>query len=246
MKIYQTSIIGQFHTNHNEDALVIAELSEKIKLFAVMDGCSMGTESHFASILIGKVLRKIAKEISFKNFVEKTEKSLDVHLKEILQKLFKCLNELKNLLLLEKEELLSTLILGVLDGEKRQAAIITIGDGLICCNGKYVEYEQDNKPDYLAYHLQEKFDVWFKSQRQILYCKHIYDLSIATDGIFSFKKFDNKIYTLIQENALIDLLLIDKQWEKQKNMLSRKLLEIERKFGLKPSDDLSIVRILLA
>ncbi|MGB1205589.1 MAG: protein phosphatase 2C domain-containing protein [Chitinophagales bacterium] len=245
MKKYEVSTIGQFHLNHNEDALITSEIGEDKLLIAVMDGCSMGTESHFASTLIGKTLRKIAKEISFKTFVEKTEKSLDGYLEEILRQLFSTLQDIKNLLMLEQEELLSTLILGILNHKNRTAVFITIGDGLICCNSKYTEYEQDNKPDYLAYHLYENFDTWFTSQKQKLYLQNIYDLSISTDGIFTFKKFDGKQYISVKNSHIIELLLIDKQWENQKNMLSRKLLEIERKFGLKPSDDLSIIRIII-
>ena len=35
-----------------------------------MDGCTMAAESYFASTLIGKILRKIAKEIAYKSGFE--------------------------------------------------------------------------------------------------------------------------------------------------------------------------------
>ena len=184
MQKYQLTTIGQFHTNHNEDAIADYKIGDDLIMLAVMDGCSMGTESHFASTLISKILRKTAKEISFKAFIEKNEKSPDEYLKAILKQLFSELKEIKNRLLLEKEELLSTLILCVLNRKNKEAEIIAIGDGLICCNGQYTEYEQDNKPDYLGYHLDKDFEEWFQTQEQKLSLTHINDLSISTDGIF--------------------------------------------------------------
>ena len=69
MIIHTHSQIGQFHTNHNEDAYVTTQLSNDWYLLGVMDGCSMGTESHFASTLLVKLLRKISTEYFYKAFV---------------------------------------------------------------------------------------------------------------------------------------------------------------------------------
>ena len=71
------STIGQFHTNHNEDFLVTENINDDRILIAVMDGCSMGKESHFASTLIGKLLRKISKGISFKEFINNENKTFN-------------------------------------------------------------------------------------------------------------------------------------------------------------------------
>ncbi len=244
MKKFEISIIGEFHTNHNEDFLVSEEIGDDKMLIAVMDGCSMGKESHFSSILIGKILRKISKGIDYKEFINKSNITLTEYLKTITQELFSILKELKNLLLLEKEELLSTLILGVVSTKDKKAEILTIGDGLICCNGNYTEYEQDNKPDYLGYHLNEKFEDWFEAQKQRLSCNNIDDLSISTDGIFTFKAFDNKSYKPISESEIIDFLLLSTEGVDSEKMLHKKLLKIEKEWGLKPTDDLSIIRIL--
>lgn len=209
-----------------------------------MDGCSMGMESHFASTLIAKILRKTAKEISFRTFAEKTENTLSQDLRQVTQALFDELKFVKSRWMLESTEILSTLMLAIVDQQEKAAEILTVGDGLICCNGKYTEYEQDDKPDYLGYHLAEKFDDWFDAQTQQLVVENIYDLSIATDGIFTFKNFDNYDYESINDNELIDFLLIDKPEEYKKNMLHKKLLHIEKRWGLKPSDDLSIIRMI--
>ncbi len=243
MHKYHFSQIGEFHTNHNEDALAITDLGDNSFLIAVMDGCSMGKESHFASTLLAKLLRKIGKEISFRAFAERTERHIRDNLQEIMNRLFRDLGQLKNQLLLEREELLSTLILGVIDKSSQTAELITIGDGLICCNGALTEYEQDDQPDYLGYHLGEDFDDWYENQTQKLSLTDVKDLSISTDGIFTFRNFDGKAFDEITDEQLVDYLLIDEQWSNQELMLKKKVSQIEGSYGLKPGDDLTVVRI---
>lgn len=245
MRIYKLSTIGEFHTNHNEDATAITEIGKDRTLMAVMDGCSMGKESHFASTLIAKLIRKIGKELSYKAFIEKTKAPLNNLLKEILNQLFLDLIQLKNQLHLQEEEILSTLIIGIIDEHENEVLILTIGDGLVCANGNLFEYEQDDKPDYLGYHLKEEFNQWYNNQSQLLDLKNVKDLSISTDGIFTFKNFDGKEYPNISEENIIESLLIDSNWKHQENRLAKKVLEIKNKFGLIPSDDLTILRFLL-
>ncbi|MFN3299575.1 MAG: protein phosphatase 2C domain-containing protein [Sediminibacterium sp.] len=244
MKKHEISRIGEFHINHNEDSSAITDIGEDKILIAVMDGCSMGKESHFASTLIAKLLRKIGKEISFREFAERTKKETNEYLEEILKRLFEDLKQLKNQLHLEIEEILSTLIIGVFDKQKKEIELMTIGDGLICCNGELFEYEQDDKPDYLGYHLGEDFKSWLQNQSQKLSIKNVEDLSISTDGIFTFKNFDGKEYDKITEEEIVRYLLIDEKGANEENMLKTKIIEIENRFGLKPSDDLTIIRII--
>ncbi len=243
MKKYEISKIGGFHLNYNEDSSAFAEIGENKIIVAVMDGCSMGTESHFASTLIAKLLRKIGKEISFRNFAEKRTQQTKDCLKEVLGMLFKDLQDVKNKLHLEREELLSTIILGILDTKDKEVELIAVGDGLICCNGQLYEYEQDNKPDYLGYHLDKNFEQWFQNQSQTLNFKNVQDLSICTDGIFTFKNFDGKAYEQMSEKKILDYLLIDDKGAQEENMLKKKILELEQNFGLLPSDDLTIIRV---
>ena len=246
MKKYKFSTIGTFHTNHNEDYLAIHELGNDYLLISIMDGCSMGNDSYFASTLIGKTLRKVAKEISYRAFIDKDfiNEYRGNYLEIVVEKLFLELQEIKNRLMLEREEMLSTLILGIVNYRERKADILTVGDGLICHNGNYIEYEHDNKPDYLGYHLEKSFEEWYCSQKQILNLVDIQDLSISSDGIFTFKKFNNEKYEPIGEEYLQKFLLIDKEEQNQDNMLLKKVLIIEEKWGLKPTDDLSMIRII--
>lgn len=245
MRIYKLSKIGEFHTNHNEDALVIADIGDDKLLLAVMDGCSMGKESHFASTLTAKILRKVSKEISYQTFVERDNKTIGQYLKLILHRLFVEIGQIKNQLLLETEELLSTLILGVLNKSSKSIDVIIVGDGLICSNGILYEYEQDDQPDYLGYHLFEDFESWFQNQNQKISLENINDLSMVTDGIFTFRNFNGKKYPELKEEKVISLLLVDKTGKNQENMLLKKMLELKNEFGLMPGDDLTIIRILL-
>lgn len=246
MQKFQFTQIGTFHTNHNEDCLVTREIGDNKCLIAVMDGCSSAIDSHFAANLIAKCLRKIAKEEDYKEFATNIEKPILYLLKDVLSKLFKELNEFKQYLDLSREELLSTVVLGIIHTKNREAEIIVIGDGVICSNSNFYEFDHDNKPDYLGYHLDKDFDNWFELQNQKLSLKNINDLSISTDGIFTFMPFDNKKeYEFIDEKQILELLLIDQTNMENENMLHQKVFFIEKTNGLKPTDDLTIIRMIL-
>lgn len=240
MKIYSTIHIGYFHTNHCEDFFIIEQLNSDSKLIAVMDGCTMGVESSFASALIGKVLRKIAKKAYYSEFIEKATIDLKTSLKNITKELFKELRLVKNQLDLDTHELLSTLILGVIN--QTNAEFITVGDGLIYHDGILVEYEQNDKPDYLGYHLSEDFDTWFNKQNQKLSLSNFNDISIATDGIYTFKNFENKAQQK-SELEVIEYLLKDKESIEFDNFLDRKMRTLKDKWNHVVTDDIAIIRV---
>lgn len=242
MKTYEIIQIGTHHTNYCEDYVIQVNVGDGKLLCAVMDGCTMATESYFASTLIGKILRKIAEEISYRSFIEKREKETGELLEEILKRLFFELKDVKNYLFLKTHELLSTLLISVIDIENRKGELLVVGDGVYYLNGEMVEFEQNNKPDYLGYHLAEEFDEWLAQQNQRATLEQIQDLSISTDGVFTFQKFDNKEYP--ESENVIDFLFKDQQGVENTNMLKSKLYEIEQRWGLKPTDDIGIIRII--
>ncbi len=243
MKIYTSIQIGDFHINHCEDALVSTKIGENKVLIAVMDGCSMGTESHFASTLFAKILKKISQELFYTEFLQSQEKTLQDQLQSVMKTFFLELKNIKNQLSLETLELLSTLILGVYDKTTKESEIITIGDGLIVHNGSITEYEQGDKPDYFAYHLQEDFDVWFENFEQKLSLKNIGDLSIMTDGIYTFKRL-GKSTDYEETSKMVDYLAIDKNATNHEDMLKGKMILLEKEQSLRPMDDLAIIRII--
>lgn len=245
MKIYKTSIIGQFHLNHNEDYFIVEKIGNEKILIAVMDGCTMGIDSHFSSTLIGKILRKAAKSLDYREFYEKRSYEIESTLKSILKDLFEELISIKNNLDLLIEELLSTVILGIINFKERTGHLITIGDGIIYCDGLLKEYDQENKPDYIGYHLNKPFKEFYENQNQIFNCQNIKNLSICTDGIFTFKEFNEIEYEQISDEEIISFLLIDSKHNENENMLNKKLSILKRKFGLIPTDDLTILRLSL-
>jgi hypothetical protein len=243
MKIYTTLRIGDFHTNYCEDFFVIEQISTKEKIIAVLDGCTMGTESVFASILTGKILRKIAKKYYYQDFVQKNKYGLSEKLKLIISELFSEIKQIKNKLGLETNELLTTIIIGLIDSDRQTGEFLTIGDGVICNDGQITEYEQNNKPDYLAYHLDKDFDRWFESQKQKLSIKKFKDLSICTDGIFTFKNLEDK-NNQMSESEIIEFLLKDIEGEEFDNFLDRKIKYLQDEKMHIVTDDLSIIRLI--
>ncbi|WP_024771417.1 protein phosphatase 2C domain-containing protein [Aquimarina macrocephali] len=242
MKIYKTLHIGEFHTNHCEDFLIEEQIGTNEKLLAVLDGCTMGTESVFASILFGKILRNIAKNKFYEEFVTDNSIQLKDKLREVVKILIHETKLFKNQLGLEINELLSTLIIGIVETKESKAEFLTIGDGLICKDGELIEYEQDDKPDYLGYHLGDDFDSWFDSQEQKVSISNFKDLSICTDGIFTFKNLENKSEQK-PENEIIQYLLIDNKGEEFDNFLDRKIRVLKDKWSHLVTDDLAIIRI---
>ena len=242
MRIYKTLNIGEFHTNHCEDFLIDEQIGTNEKLIAVLDGCTMGTESVFASILFGKILRNIAKKKFYEEFVTDNSIQLKDKLKEVVKTLIDETKLLKNQLGLETNELLSSLIIGIIETKESKAEFLTIGDGLICKDGELIEYEQDDKPDYLGYHLADDFERWFNNQQQKLTVSGFKDLSICTDGIFTFKNLENKSKQK-SENEIIEYLLIDNEGSEFDNFLDRKIRTLKDKWNHLVTDDLAVIRI---
>ena len=245
MKIYSALQIGDYHLNHCEDYLFIGDIGDDKILCAVMDGCTMGTDSYFVSTLTGKLLRKIVKEKGYKELYKlESHINIDDYLKAIVKELFKELTITKNQLMLDQKELLTTLVILLADKKTNEGIILVVGDGLVSVNGHITEFDQDNKPDYLGFHLSEDFETWYSLQKQKVAFSDIQDISIATDGIFMFtpvKKVDNT-----ETIDAIDFLLNDKTNEENEEMLELKLKRLEHNYGLKPTDDFAIVRLIKA
>lgn len=244
MKIYSAIKIGDYHQNHCEDHLYIGKYGKNMILCSVMDGCSTALESHFASTLVGKILKKVGLEKGYKDFIEqdKVPLSLEENLKSILLDLLTELKIVKNQLMIDTKELLTTLIIMLVDESVEKGIILAIGDGFANINGNIFEFEQDNKPDYLGFYLTEDFETFYKSQKQKIEFSKITDISISTDGIFSFEKVAVKEFE--ESINVIEFLTIEKTNYEKEEMLDLKLKILENKFGLKPTDDFSIIRII--
>lgn len=243
MNFYALTQIGEFHVNHNEDYLIIEDAGAPYKLIAVMDGCSSGTDSHFASTLCGKILRKLAKQQAYKVYAEKQQPEIKDLIENISLKLFEELVNINRQLDLNADEVLSTLILGIIDTALQRAEFVIAGDGLIHIDGHNFEYESDNRPDYIGYHLNMDKHIWLQTKTLIKSIDKFNDLTISTDGIFTFKNYDGKSYPDISEGQIIKEFCVDTSNAGNPNKLKRSLLKIKDEFGLSPSDDLTMIRV---
>ena len=244
MKFYELSHIGEFHINHNEDFLISEEAGKNRRLIAVMDGCSSGTDSHFASTLIGKLLRKIAKQEAYREYAQKETKEIKIALESISLQLFEELSNLNRQLDLKSDEILSTIVLAVIDTNESKAEILIVGDGFIHYNGKNAEYENDNKPDYIGYHLNMDKNLWYQTRTKKLTIDKIEDLTISTDGIHTFKNFDGKNYPKLTIEEIFDMFFVNRTELDNTNKLKKTLIEIKNTNGLMPSDDLTMIRVI--
>lgn len=236
---------GEFHPVYCEDYLFEQALTESIHIAAVMDGCTMGADSHFASALIGKLLKKVAKEVSYQEYL-KTIPAFSTTLlnnigRNIIQKVREELRRLSNELYLDELELLSTLILAIVNTETNNVWVVVVGDGCIGVNGEIIEVDQQNRPDYLGYHLSGPFEDWFEVQQNQFEFSNITKLSIATDGVLSFEKLV-KSAPAFPGNVPV-FLMLDNHPELHSKSIHKKIDTLKNDFGLIGTDDLGIIKM---
>lgn len=247
MKVHTVIRKGSDHAVFCEDFLVKSK-SGRFFLGAVFDGCSGGDDSHFASSLQGKIFRQINESGAlFGN-------SLEELAREFMRKFVRKMFDVRVALELQDNDMLATFIMIIYDTVKGEALTMTIGDGIICCDGQITILENDrfkdirpgaytNMPDYISYDLVELgfdkglFDVWF--DRRVTLTKFIdpQDISIATDGLLTFN-------APAEEVDVLNYLLIDNTWVKNDIMLSKKVNILRTKYKTVHKDDISIIRLL--
>jgi len=247
MKIHSIVRKGSEHPVFCEDFLIQAK-SGRFLLGAVFDGCSGGDDSHFASSLQGKIFRQVNEAGAL--FGD----SLEGLAKEFMRKFVKKMFDVKVALDLQQNDMLATFIMIIYDTVKGEALTMTIGDGIICCDGEFTIIDNDrfkelrpdmytNMPDYISYDLVELgldktlFDVWF--DRRVTLTKFIdpQDISIATDGLLTFN-------TPIEEFDILNYLLVDDKFINNKTMLAKKVNILRTKHKTIHKDDISIIRLI--
>lgn len=245
MKVYSTLQLGEFHPIFCEDFLYWEQVSKDWLIAGVMDGCSSGKDSHFAATLFGKILKKIIKELPYlelKNPALNLQSiSIESLSQEVLQQLFEAIQKEKNNLFLEVQELVATCIVLVYHIPSQKALITTSGDGVLAINDELITIEQNDKPDYLAYHLDKPFDEWFSQHTKRHLFEQVHNLAISTDGVLSFAK--NSTET-VESIDVPTFLMLNNDFQQQDNMLDRKCLYLKQEYDLKPNDDVGIIRIL--
>lgn len=236
MKIYSTIQRGFEHKIYCEDAAEFWQPAPGLVVALVSDGCSGGCNSHFASALTAKIIAKIVTTLQPQVVVSASEAG-----KFILKTFLKELCNAKKILGLLPHEILATLVIAVV--YENNVWIAALGDGVIVLDDAITELNQQNLPDYPAYHLHES-----EAEQEKYLFKQVFEkqdftgISIATDGILSYT--DARQPLVSHNNLVLPWLLTDTHFHETKSMLSRKCNLLNSKHSLLPADDVSIIRII--
>ncbi len=245
MQISQLLKKGEFHETFCEDFAYHTEINESLYLAAVLDGCSMGTDSHFASALYGKLIKRASKELGYRAMYGEIDSLTSLPLakigEEIIRSVKEGLREAANKFHLEQLEILSTINLAIVDTQKGEAWAIIIGDGIIASGGKIIIVEQNNRPNYLAYHLATPFEEWYPREKNRFEFNDISELTISTDGIGSFEPLE-KGKPLYSE-SIEAYLLHSRDFEDSKRSFEKKISKLQKEYGLIGTDDIGIIRM---
>lgn len=211
---------------------------------SVMDGCSGGISSYFAATLFGKILNKVYSTMAYPQVAGFATDSASTNqiLEYCCKMFFDELIQTKNQLFLERNELLSTLIIAVYNSETLTLSVACAGDGAYAVNGLVTLIEQQNKPNYLAYHLEKGFKTWYTQETLVHHMQGVSSFAIATDGVESFAS-----ESLTEDDTNFDAvsyLLTDVSLSNNPAMLHKKCLIMEGEYRLIPRDDVAIIRVI--
>lgn len=219
------------HPNWCEDNYWVNETDEYIQ-GAVLDGCSTGINSHFASTLI-----KYSFERS-NNLVHIRRDDLNNYFDVIISRVRNDLNDVKTALNLTELNLLSTIVFFFYNKKDKSLWVKFIGDGVIYVDGNEIINDENNMPDYLAYHLIESWSMFYSwiESRRTLYFENVENFAICSDGINSLVNLKNPH---IKKEVAINFLIIDDQWKGLENGLNKKFNILTNRYEeLKRSDEL--------
>ena len=234
--------LGYFHPVYCEDFVAVAEISPGKWVAGVFDGCTMGTESHFASALAGKVLRKVAKEMGYQFFAqpELEAQPLDALGKTFLEQYRQQFRTTASELHLAKEEQLTTVVLAVVDTHAHAVWGICSGDGLVFTSSGLQEYDSGNVPNYMAYHWGKSFEEWLEGHVHVFAYSDVRELTLSTDGVLAFERLDKSLPE--REVDVVEFLLGGDVWGSSKT-LQKRIGQLEEEYGLIATDDLGVVRL---
>ncbi len=241
---------GSDHPDFCQDFYGIGE-TPNFLYCAIFDGCSGGKDSHFASTLFGKAFNDVLKNMY--EVLDNNDTIIEYKAKFLTYMISRKISEVKQVLHLDILELLSTVVLCTINKNTRECLITAFGDGFFYVDGtevmikntRFVNKENgDNMPDYLVYDLANiesyiEFEAWFNNKSEIHKFKNVNNVSIASDGIATFKSF-KQCSDIINP---IDFLVKDEGFMDTKNMLERKYNILQNKYCLINTDDLSVIRI---
>lgn len=234
------------HPNWCEDNYFLYE-DERFIVGAVLDGCSTGINSHFASTAVKYAferamtdnrnldqLSKINYQVSYSDFFS-----------EIIGDVKSNLTMIKMVLNLTEMNLLSTIVFFTFNKLNSELYVKFIGDGSVFVNGTRFDNDENNMPDYLAYHLENiswsTFYKWSSDKPSILFTD-VNSFAICTDGIDSFSNVHDRLKS---KTIPVSFLIDDSKFSKLTAGLEKKFNILTNRFEeIKFSDDIFCWEIL--
>lgn len=213
------------HYNHCEDSSFFYEGDNIIK-GGIFDGCSTGTNSHFASQLFC---------YAFANWPLLT---IPITHDKVLQDVHSSLDCVADALGLQDINMLSTAIIFDFDKALKTLQLRIFGDAVYYINGVEYVVDQDNKPDYMGYYINKpphEFKEYISKYPTKVY-EDVESFVLCSDGILSFKRSNMEPEEPKFPNPIEHLL----QPPKGKTALELRMTQLKRdKYML--DDDLSII-----
>lgn len=214
------NVISRQH-NSCEDSVWVKSNSSYI-WGVVADGCSTGVKSHFASQAIAYIVENHLPALNTRN--------------ESVFLLREKLNKLKDLMQISHMSLLSTCTLFCYDIRNKQLRIRLFGDGVFYINDIEFVINQDNRPDYLGYHLLDDIPTFTNYLNK--YPESVFDnverFMICSDGIANIERSQLQTEATKDPNELLF------KPPTSENYLQR-MWNILKRDGYTLSDDLTIV-----
>lgn len=213
------------HFNHCEDSSFYHE-GENIIKGGIFDGCSTGTNSHFASQLFC---------YAFANwpFV-----AIPITSDRVVNDIYSSIDTTADALGLIDLQLLSTVVVFDFDKALKTLSLRIFGDAIYYVNGVEYVVDQGNKPDYMGYHINKpphEFKAYI-SKYPIRVYEDVESFSICSDGLLSFKRSNMEAEPPKFPNPIEHML----QPPKGKTALELRMNQLKRdKYTL--DDDLSII-----
>jgi len=246
---------GVEHKNYAEDSLVYKDMSNYLYA-CVFDGCSSGKDSHFASALFKKAFNDVTDKLE--HILDKTEDGIEKNLKFLTFQMARKVYETKQLLNLKTDELLSTMIVCVLDKGAQNCMVAAFGDGYFRVddtegfikNTKFAHLDNsENRPNYISYNLDfiqnyNDFELWYAAQPEKHYFEDVTNITIASDGLDTFTKFREPKKPEDVVNP-VDYFVKDELFLGHEIMLEKKYNLMNSKYCMTNKDDLSLIRIKL-
>lgn len=250
---------GKGHPDFCQDALFHYE-DDDILVACVCDGCSEFKDSHFASNLFVKVLKKTLKECLEKEILRADSISqagyaddefgynTDELTEIILFSFFKKIKSIQLELDLSSKDLAATFSFFLYNKKTDEGVIYVFGDGVLQINDDTIIIDHNNEPRYFYLYWDElttgliNFMTFIKSYQQKWQFKNLQNIVISTDGVLSFQNKD------INPDEARDFLIIDdkineKSIISQNSFYDKKYNKLHSE-GWTHYDDLGIIRIV--